>query len=107
MKLHQATHPTYQEGCYACRIASVSFAQSAMPTRYPQANQTTAREKRWERDIPAYKRLRKNGVQPKCIDGSGDFETMADERFELETGRIVAKSARSRFKEGLAMVAEA
>lgn len=52
------------------------------------AIEITAREKRWDKDIPAYTRLRKNGFQPKGIDGSADLELRATTRYEIESGDI-------------------
>jgi len=56
-----------------------------MPTRRPEAAETAAREKRWERDMDAYKRLRQEGLHPKTIDGAADAE-LRDSKFQLETG---------------------
>ena len=43
-----------------------------------------AREKRWSRDMPAYKRLRKQGLQPRQIDGCGILEKHATEKWQIE-----------------------
>ena len=66
------------------------IASSAAPTRSRSAraieiNQT---EKQWDKDIPAYKRLRKQGLQPAHIDGAADMEARASTRFEVESGKI-------------------
>lgn len=47
-----------------------------------------AKEKRWDSDLPAYKRLRRNGVQPKGIDGSARLEAKANETIEVESGLL-------------------
>lgn len=47
-----------------------------------------AREKRWNRDMPAYKRLRDQGYQPAHIDGAADLERDATTRFEIESGQV-------------------
>lgn len=44
-------------------------------------------ERRWQRDMPAYKRLREDGLQPPRIDGCADLEVNASTRFEVESGR--------------------
>lgn len=44
-----------------------------------------AREKRWYKDMPAYQRLRREGLQPAGIDGSDRWEATARSRIELET----------------------
>jgi len=48
-------------------------------------------EKRWERDIPAYKSLRAQGYQPPCIDGSADLAATAQTDSDIEVGRPMGK----------------
>jgi hypothetical protein len=38
----------------------------------------SAKEKRWGKDMDAYKRIRKTGGQPTKIDGSAKLEKIAD-----------------------------
>jgi hypothetical protein len=45
-------------------------------------------EKRWDKDMPAYKNLRKNGLQPRGIDGCAELEAKAVDRIEVEMGHI-------------------
>ena len=49
-----------------------------------------ATEKRWQRDMPAYSRLRMEGLQPVGIDGAGDLETLARDEFQIKTGGRVS-----------------
>lgn len=77
--------PTYRD-----HLLSISVAASATPTRRPQAAAAEAKERRWEKDMPAYKRLRANGVQPKQIDGSAHLEQRATEKVEVESGFVAA-----------------
>ena len=53
--------------------------------RVAEVNQT---EKNWNKDMPAYKRLRENGLQPKAIDGSAEIEKKAKHEWQVETGII-------------------
>jgi hypothetical protein len=46
----------------------------------------TAREAQWNRDMPAYKRLVKQGYQPQRIDGCGDLEQTAKGDFHIRSG---------------------
>lgn len=102
--LHRRTHPDYVEGCDACRYASVNLAPSAMPTRSPDAAATAARERRWERDRPAYKRLRENGQQPRCIEGCAELEAKAASPAEIELGLTrVPASHRSQVEDVVAL----
>jgi hypothetical protein len=73
-------------GCWACKVASVNLAPSAMPSRAPEAADVKAREARWEKDRPAYKRLRENGQQPRCIDGCAELEAKAVSPADIELG---------------------
>jgi hypothetical protein len=45
-------------------------------------------EKQWNVDMPAYKRLRKDGLQPKSIDGSAEMEKKAKHEWQVETGIV-------------------
>lgn len=97
--------------CWKCRegtgcIRAVSFAPSAMPTRHPTAVSTVAKDKRWEADIPAYQRLRRNGIQPPRIDDCAELEGRATDQFEVEMGKIVPAYAKDRVKQGLAISQE-
>lgn len=51
----------------------------------------TLTERRWDRDMPAYKRLVDQGYQPPRIDGCGDIETNAEHVKEVELGRAIDK----------------
>ena len=45
-----------------------------------------AKQARWDRDMPAYQRLRGDGLQPPQIDGCAYAETTATERHHVEGG---------------------
>jgi hypothetical protein len=42
------------------------------------------REKNWQKDMPAYKRLRAEGLQPKTIDGCAAVEQLATSKHQIE-----------------------
>lgn len=98
---HRETHPVPVPGCFGCKVLSVQLNTSAAG-----ATEVNQRERRWDRDMPAYKRLRKNGLQPKGVDGCAELETRATEKFEIEMGHIVPKHAQSHVKEAMATVRE-
>jgi hypothetical protein len=76
---HQETHPNLDvEGCFACKIAAVAFGASAMPTRKPTEHGTIAKERVLDKDLDAYKRIRRSGGQPNKIDGSARLEATVD-----------------------------
>lgn len=75
---HRETHPDLDTpGCFACRISHVRMSGSAMPTRH-NVQQLNAKEKQLDKDLDAYKRIRRTGGQPMKIDGSAKLEKIAD-----------------------------
>jgi len=86
---HAETHPTLDvEGCFGCKIASTSFGSNSTTTRGAAVANTNKTERGWQKDMPAYKRLRKNGLQPRQIDGCAEIERRATTAEQVETGRI-------------------
>jgi hypothetical protein len=55
-------------------------------TRGQNVESINRTERNWQKDMPAYKRLRKEGLQPKSIDGAAEVEKKAESRFQVETG---------------------
>lgn len=88
--LHARTHPVPVDGCYGCKLMQVSIAPSAMPFRHPEAAGSVAMEGRWDKDMPAYKRLRRDGLQPPHIDGCAELEAKAETPTQVQTGLVTA-----------------
>lgn len=78
---------------------SITVAASATPTRKVEVSRIDAKERQWERDMPAYKRLRKEGLQPKSIDGSAKFEQRAESKAEVESGTLLNARQRKQLRE--------
>jgi hypothetical protein len=77
MILHQETHPGLDvDGCFACRIAGVQISTAAQG-RY-DAVKGKAMDKSWSRDHDAYRRMKRDGVQPRHLDGAARVEATAD-----------------------------
>jgi hypothetical protein len=75
---HAETHPSLDvDGCFACRISHVRMSGSAMPTR-KNVQELNRKERVLDRDLDAYKRIRRSGGQPEQIDGSAKFEATVD-----------------------------
>jgi len=55
-------------------------------TRGTKVAETNTTERNWNKDMPAYKRLRADGLQPKRIDGAANVEKRAQEGWQVETG---------------------
>jgi hypothetical protein len=62
-----------------------------MPSRHPQAADTERSQRALDKDAAAYRRLRKDGVQPKAIDGCARIEAGANHVAEVETNRLVSE----------------
>lgn len=74
-------------------LASPAIAADALPNKLHGVRATNATEARWDKDMPAYKRLRRDGLQPKHIDGSAAAEARAEHPLEIEMGRKLGAEA--------------
>jgi hypothetical protein len=84
---HRETHPNLDvEGCFGCRVAGVRMGVNTTTTRGARVAEVNTTERNWNKDMPAYKRLRANGLQPKKIDGAAEVEKKAQESWQVETG---------------------
>ena len=87
MVKHQETHPNLDvEGCFGCRVACIQVGTNSTTTRGARVAQVNQTERNWNKDMPAYKRLRDEGLQPKRIDGAAEVEKRAKEKWQVETG---------------------
>lgn len=89
---HRQTHPTPVEGCFGCKLLTVNTSRGPTPT--------DIREKALSADLDAYKRLRRNGLQPPHIDGSAEAEKRVGSQWDFDLGRLVPKAEMSRVLEG-------
>jgi hypothetical protein len=82
---HRETHPNLDvEGCFACKVTGVRIGANPSTTRGAQVAEINQRAKNWDKDMPAYKRLRAEGLQPKTIDGCHAVEQLATSRHQIE-----------------------
>jgi hypothetical protein len=73
--------------CFGCKVAFVSVPASATPSRRAGASHAAwvnDTEKRWHKDMAAYKRLVGDGLQPQKIDGCAVLEKRAEHRHQIE-----------------------
>ena len=85
--IHRNVHPGLDvEGCFACRVSGVRMGANSTTSRGSQVEATNKVERNWQKDMPAYKRLRQEGLQPKSIDGAACIESRATEKWQVETG---------------------
>lgn len=80
---------------------NINFSPSSMPTRNSDAAIRNAHEKQLERDLPAYARLRAEGMQPKSTVGAAELEARAESRFEVEYGTVASKYVSKRADEAV------
>lgn len=86
---HREVHPGLDvEGCFGCKVAGVRMGMNTTTTRGQEVAKIDSTEKGWQKDMPAYKRLRQNGLQPKSIDGSAEIEKKAKHEWQVETGIV-------------------
>ena len=84
---HQETHPNLDvEDCFGCRVAGIRMGMNSTTSRGSKVAQINKTERQWNVDMPAYKRLRREGLQPKRIDGAAEIEKKAEHKFQVETG---------------------
>lgn len=81
------------------RAQRVAIAAAAMPNKKSAVVAIDAKDKQWDIDAPAYKRLRKQGYQPKDIEGSARLEAKAQTSKEIEMGRLLGPKAKAKVKE--------
>ena len=84
---HAEVHPGLDvEGCFGCKVTGIRMGANSTTTRGADVAETNARAKRWDRDMPAYKRLRQQGYQPRGIDGAAEVERKAVHDWQVNTG---------------------
>ena len=74
---------------YRDHLRSISVSAQATPSR-DRSRETVeahAREKKWNKDMPAYRRLRDEGLQPPHIDGADKLEATATDKIEITAGK--------------------
>lgn len=93
---HAETHPSLDvEGCFGCRVAGISFGANSTTSRGAKVAEINQTAKNWDKDMPAYKRLRKNGLQPRSVDGAAEVERRATTEAQVE-GRVDVERLKAR-----------
>ena len=82
-------HCTEDALCFRCKALTISISAHALETKGKPVVAIDKKEGGWKVDIPAYRRLRKQGLQPKSIDGSARIEARAETKAEVELGKII------------------
>lgn len=85
----------------------VNIAPSALETKGAQVRASNVTEARWNKDMPAYKRMRHRGMQPKMIDGCEKLENEVGDQFDIDYGRFYKDGVtKERVLEGAEQAAE-
>lgn len=77
---HRRTHPEYIAGCFGCKVSSLQIGAAE---KSPQSKA----ESEWEKDLPAYARMRKQGLQPPSTGGAAFLEANATTEYEIASGK--------------------
>lgn len=75
------------DDCFGCKVGSLAFSSTGMPTRKPDANMRRQSEKIMLKDVESYRRLRYDGYQPPATKGAAELESRAGSKWEIETGQ--------------------
>ena len=95
---HRQTHEFYVEGCFGCRISTVRMNTSE------GVRKTQQREDQLAKDRDAYKRLRRDGLQPNTVDGSANVEGRITDQVEIDFKAPIPKQELNRVKDIVAEV---
>lgn len=66
------------------KLRSISVAASAVPSRSVEVAQKELDQKQFAKDAAAYRRLRKDGLQPRRVDGCAEVEKRAETATQVE-----------------------
>lgn len=90
------------------RWLSVSISSAATPSRNRGAEvaAVSRTETRWAKDHDAYRRLRKDGLQPNALDGAANIEARANTADEVAMGHLFSKEELPKVREGMLMAKE-
>ena len=92
-------HDCKGDECWYFRVASVSVASSAMPSRRPEAVSTLKAEQKLVKNRSAYKAMVEQGIQPASLGRAAELQDRASTKSEIETGRILPKKLAGKVEE--------
>ncbi len=88
---HREKHPEDVEGCFGCKVLGVRMGANSTTSKGERVAEINQRAKNWDKDMPAYKRLRQQGLQPRSVDGAAVLEATAKTEAQVE-GRVDVES---------------
>lgn len=66
------------------KYRTIGISASAVPSRKTGVAQRNHDQKQFQKDAAAYRRLRRDGTQPRRVDGSAELEVRADSKEQIE-----------------------
>jgi hypothetical protein len=72
--------------CFGCKASGFGIGAVALITRNPGLVNRQQTEKDYAKNLPAYTRQRKAGLQPKSFTKAAEVESRAVSKWEVETG---------------------
>lgn len=75
-----------EPSCFGCRLLTVRFDKAD-----ERSMAVRERDKKFDKDAAAYKRLRAEGLQPRGVDQSAMAEKLASHSSEIQLGRSMHK----------------
>lgn len=101
--MNRTHHGQHGADCFGCKLQSIQFGNVEAP---PQR----LMERRWDRDLAAYRRLRKQGLQPARTKGCAELEAVASSQLEIDLHMRIDRHALAetmpRIQEGMALAKE-
>lgn len=85
--------------CFRHKLKTIQFNGAGKSRK-------TLREAQLAKDLPAYQRLRNNGLQPIGTKGAAEMEKRATSQVEIEMGHLFDKKVLPRVEEGMALSRE-
>lgn len=82
--------------CFACKCSTISFGASATPGRRATTASQVKDEKGLVKDLDAYARLRKQGLQPPATRNAAALEQGATTATEIERGKVYGSPDQAR-----------
>lgn len=90
-------NPAVGRCCFYHKLKTIQFNTNLKKS--PQSQM----EAQWDRDRPAYQRLRMNGLQPPSVKGSALLEKRASSQTEIEMGHLIEPSIIPKVEQSMAI----
>jgi hypothetical protein len=84
--------------------ASISIYATPNKAGFARVQDVDQTEQRKSRDLPAYKRMRKQGLQPKSTRGAAQLEDKVGDQFSIDYDRALQHGPRSKVEDTVATV---